>query len=146
MLRPQNADDRNQGWKDKLFTDWKSILSVPSSPPTIYVVNEILVKSEFYTYKLILKFTWKGKSNMSQNKFRKGNTKLEELRHWIKTSYKFWSSWSRSSLHMGPCQCASPTEMQRKLSGKWVSSMNGTTIRHPSACSQIQTKGRQPIV
>lgn len=40
-----------------------NIVSMPSSPLIIYIFNEILIKTEkFYTYKLILKFTGKGKS------------------------------------------------------------------------------------
>lgn len=46
-----------------------NIISVPSSPPIIYIFNEILVKTEkFYTiYRLILKFTGKGKIKVKIN-------------------------------------------------------------------------------
>lgn len=46
----------------KISCSQTNIVSVPSSPPIIYIFNEILVKTEkFYTYKLILKFTGKVK-------------------------------------------------------------------------------------
>lgn len=48
------------------------IVSVPSSPPIIYIFNEILVKTEkFYTYKLILKLTGKGKIKVKINSEKK---------------------------------------------------------------------------
>lgn len=45
-----------------------NIISVPSSPPIVYIFNEILVKTEkFYTYRLILKFTGKHKIKVKIN-------------------------------------------------------------------------------
>lgn len=45
-----------------------NIISMPSSPPIVYIFNEILVKTEkFYTYRLILKFTGKHKIKVKIN-------------------------------------------------------------------------------
>lgn len=146
MLRPQNADDRNQGCKDKLFTDWKNIVSMPSSPLICLLFNEMRVKTEkFCIYKLILKFTWKSKSNTSQNQLRKGNTKLEELEHWIKTYYKFWSLWSLSRSRPWAHANVLPQQRCQGNSGKWISSMKCATIRHPSMFSNTN-KRQTPVV